>query len=222
MLLSEAKKILESKGFCVLTEKTDDELEFIINVYIKHDTVQRADMTSKEGRRTYHQLARSYGLKESEEVQKMGGATVGMFHKSSDKVNKSWTWIDMDDLKEKLAKYGFDISEQHTQATVSKDVEDEPVVNWGHTGAYGENSSEIYYFITTSERTWQIKLVGTLEKFTEFMTDRGENLDGSMDDLVTCVKHDDGVYHIEKLIKSVIPAYKTDDNYEVKVNVKFN
>lgn len=225
MLLSEAKQILRNSGFKVILEKTENDVELIANVYIKHDTVKTANMTTKEGRRTYHMLHRAFGVgvdKNDEKNQKIGGSTVGMTHKSGEKVSSSWTWIDIDAIKDQLSKFGIDVTEQHGQAKITKDVNDEAIADWGHDGAYGENSNSIWYFITTSERNWQIKFAGTIESVVKFLTACGlEDVGNSKEDIELAINHGDGQYYIEKLVKDAMPAYKNNnEDYDIDVTVK--
>ena len=208
-----AYKLLESTGEYEIIAPSEkrmdesvDEKVVVANVYIKHDTVKVADMTTKEGRRTYHMLHRSYGLSEADETM-MGGSTVGMFHKKGDvEVSRSWTWIDVDAIQEELSKYGITVTEQHGQAKVTKDVDDAPVADWGHNGAYGENSSSVYYFTSTSERNWMIKFSGSAESWRKF---DGEGEDSIEDQLAL-------------IIRENIPSYpgSNSDDYQVEISFK--
>ena len=210
-----AYKLLESTGEYEIippaekrVDESADERVVVANVYIKHDTVKTADMSTKEGRRTYHMLHRSYGLSEADETM-MGGSTVGMFHKRGDvEVSRSWTWIDVDAIQDALDEFGITVTEQHGQAKVTKDVDDAPVANWGHRGAYGENSSSVYYFTSTSERNWMIKFSGSGESWSKFVNEYGSEGETIEDQL-------------DALIRENIPSYDGDtDNYKVEISFK--
>jgi hypothetical protein len=217
-----AYKLLESTGEYEIiapaekrVDESIDEKIIVANVYIKHDTVKVADMSTKEGRRTYHMLHRSYGLDESgEQGSMMGGRTVGMFHKKGDvEVTRAWTWIDVRAIQEALNKFGITVTEQHGQAKVTKDVDDAPVADWGHDGAYGENSNSVFYFTTTSERNWMIKFSGSGEVWRKFVDtfdsreyDREEEL----------IKN-----QLDNLIREHIPSYSGNtENYQVEISFK--
>lgn len=217
-----AYKLLESTGeYEILSpaekrvdESLDDKI-IVANVYIKHDTVKTADMSTKEGRRTYHMLHRSYGISESDENgTMMGGRTVGMFHKKGDvEVNRSWTWIDVSAIREELSKYGITVTEQHGQAKVTKDVNDEAVADWGNDGAYGENSNSIFYFTTTSERNWMIKFSGSGEVWRKFVDTFDSREYDSEDELIK--------NQLDSLIREHIPSYSGDtDEYKVEISFK--
>lgn len=217
-----AYKLLESTGEYEIIAPTEkrvnesvDEKVVVANVYIKHDTVKIADMTTKEGRRTYHMLHRSYGLDESNDNgTMMGGRTVGMFHKKGDvEVTRAWTWIDVKAIQEELSKYGITVTEQHGQAKVTKDVDDEPVADWGHDGAYGENSNSIFYFTTTSERNWMIKFSGSGEVWRKFV----DSFDSrEYDDEEKLIEN-----RLDNLIRGHIPSYSGNtENYQVEISFK--
>ena len=196
-------------------DESVDEKVVVANVYLKHDTVKVADMSTKEGRRTYHMLHRSYGLSESNENgTMMGGRTVGMFHKRGDvEVTRAWTWIDVRAIQEELSKYGITVTEQHGQANVTKDVDDEAVADWGNDGAYGENSNSIFYFTTTSERNWMIKFSGSGEVWRKFV----DTFDSrEYDDEEELIKN-----QLDNLIRDHIPSYSGNtDNYKVEITFK--
>lgn len=217
-----AYKLLESTGEYEIiapaekrVDESVDEKVVVANVYIKHDTVKTADMSTKEGRRTYHMLHRSYGLSESDEKETMmGGRTVGMFHKRGDvEVTRAWTWIDVRAIQEELSKYGITVTEQHGQAKVSKDVDDEAVADWGNDGAYGENSNSIFYFTTTSERNWMIKFSGSGEVWRKFVDTFDSREYDSEEELIK--------NQLDNLIRDHIPSYSGNtDNYKVEITFK--
>lgn len=218
-----AYKLLESTGEYEIVapaekrvDESIDEKIIVANVYIKHDTVKIADMSTKEGRRTYHMLHRSYGLDEADDrATMMGGRTVGMFHKKGDvEVNRAWTWIDVKAIQEELKEYGITVSEQHGQARISKDVDDEPVADWGHDGAYGENSNSIFYFTTTSERNWMIKFSGSGEVWRKFVDTFDSREYDTEEELIQ--------NQLDLIIRNHIPSYSgtNSDNYEVEINFK--
>ena len=217
-----AYKLLESTGEYEIiapaekrVDESIDEKVVVANVYIKHDTVKVADMSTKEGRRTYHMLHRSYGLDESgDQGTMMGGRTVGMFHKKGDvEVNKSWTWIDVNAIQEELNKFGITVTEQHGQAKVTKDVDDAPVADLGHDGAYGENSNSIFYFTTTSERNWMIKFSGSGEVWRKFVDTFDSREYDSEEELIK--------NQLDNLIREHIPSYSGNtEHYEVQISFK--
>ena len=217
-----AYKLLESTGeyeiIAPAEKRVDESLDdkiIVANVYIKHDTVKIADMSTKEGRRTYHMLHRSYGLSESDENgTMMGGRTVGMFHKKGDvEVTRAWTWIDVRAIQEELSKYGITVTEQHGQAKVTKDVDDEAVADWGNDGAYGENSNSIFYFTTTSERNWMIKFSGSGEVWRKFV----DSFDSMEYDSEEKLIED----QLDNIIRSHIPSYSGNtDSYKVEITFK--
>lgn len=218
-----AYKLLESTGEYEIiapaekrVDESVDEKVLVANVYIKHDTVKVADMTTKEGRRTYHMLHRSYGLDEANDNgTMMGGRTVGMFHKKGDvEVNRAWTWIDVNAIQEKLNELGIAVTEQHGQARVTKDVDDEPVADWGHDGAYGENSNSIFYFTTTSERNWMIKFSGSGESWRKFVDKYDAREFDSEEELIK--------NQLDLLIRENIPSYSgsNSDDYQVEISFK--
>lgn len=227
-----AYQLLESQGFKIekKVNESTGEIEVVASVYIKHDTVKHADMRTKEGRRVYHMNARSFGIHESkdERVQeaikvakehgyrilneaKMGGSTVGMFHKKGEEVNRSWTWIDIEGIKEALEGTGITVTEQHGQANVTKDWDEVPVPgNPGVDGPYGEGSSSVIYFIITSERNWMIKFTGTQEAF----------------EAAKIYPEDEEFEALDDIIRDNIPAYAeagkpmNDDEYKVDISFK--
>jgi hypothetical protein len=218
-----AYKLLESTGEYEImapaemrVDKPIDEKIIVANVYIKHDTVKVADMSTKEGRRTYHMLHRSYGLDESgDQGTMMGGRTVGMFHKKGDvEVNRAWTWIDVRAIQEELSKYGIIVTEQHGQAKVTKDVDEEAIADWGHDGAYGENSNSIFYFTTTSERNWMIKFSGSGEVWRKFVDTFDSREYDSEEELIK--------NQLDLVIRKNIPSYSgsNSDNYQVEISFK--
>lgn len=201
MNIYEAKHKLRQLGYKLIKETTEDEETKVVNIYIAHETVKKADMSTSAGRRIYHMNAKAFGLREAREddgSQRMGSSTVGMNHYSAEKKD-SWTWIDFAAIQEVLSEYNISATEQHTQAKVTRDCTDEPVARWGHYGAYGENSDSEWYFSTLSERTWVLKLTGKKEAFETF----------------------DEEYDIEALIKENIPGYqKSYQGYDIQINVK--
>lgn len=221
MLFKEAKEILNNAGY-YLTEAENGKINVIANIHIKHDTVKRADMTTKEGRRTFHMLHKAFGVNEAAEgVQKVGGSTVGMFHKSGDRVDSAWTWVDVDGIQEELNGFNITVNEQHTQASVTKSAEDEATADWGHNGAYGENSNSVWYFITTTDRTWQLKLTGDVEGFNELMESWDAGYGNASAEDVAEYFNNDGAAELEALVKKFIPSYEKDkSNYEIEVDVK--
>ena len=217
-----AYKLLESTGEYEIiapaekrVDESIDEKVVVATVYIKHDTVKVADMSTKEGRRTYHMLHRSYGLDESgDQGTMMGGRTVGMFHKKGDvEVNRAWTWIDVKAIQEELNKFGITVTEQHGQAKVTKDVDDEPIADWGHDGAYGENSNSVFYFTTTSERNWMIKFSGSGEVWRKFVDTFDSREYDNEEDLIE--------NQLDNLIRGHIPSYSGNtENYQVEISFK--
>ena len=168
-----------------------------------YSTVIEADERTKSGRATYHRLKRAYGLHESENQKLMGSRTVGMFHKPEEK-NKSWTWMDSNKISDYFNRFGIEVKEQHSQALVTKDVEDTPVStgNYDVEGPYGEGSASIWYFITNTERTWYFKLSGKKENF-----DNIDDIQGIFED------------NINNTEESWLPAYD-GQNYEIDISVK--
>jgi hypothetical protein len=157
------------------------------------------------------------------DAQQMGSTTVGMIHRKADfDSSKSWTWVDTDAIKDFFANYGLTVSEQHTQATVSQDVDEEPVADWGHYGPYGENSNYITYFTTYSERTWALKIIGTPENWVKFCNAEmdydltEEDMDGNTYNLT----YPENKEYFEQLITQYIPNYKTGKGYEINVTLK--
>lgn len=233
-----AYQLLESQGFKIekKVNESTGEIEVVASVYIKHDTVKHADMRTKEGRRVYHMNARSFGIDESKEIKeaievaerhgykvvneaKIGGSTVGMFHKKGEEVNRSWTWIDIEGIKEALEGTGITVTEQHGQANVTKDWDEVPVPgNPGVDGPYGEGSSSVIYFIITSERNWMIKFKGSKESWDKF-TDRFDSREYDYEE--DLIKN-----QLDLLIRDNIPAYaeagkpRNDDEYVVDISFK--
>lgn len=219
-----AYKLLESTGeyeIIAPTEKKVDEAvangnaELVATVKISHTRTETADMRTKAGRRVYHMNARAFGIRESAEkhgrsvneeaeTELMGSRTVGMNHKP-DKFNHSWTWIDVGAIQNELKDKGISVTEQHGQALVTKDWDEEPVPGTpGVDGPYGEGSSSVVYFWITTERTWMIKFSGTPDAFESIELD---------EDVVT------------DLIKKHIPGLLDEpesSSYVVDVNVKRN
>lgn len=217
-----AYKLLESTGeyeIIAPTEKKVDEAvangnaELVATVKISHTKTNTADLRTKAGRRIYHMNARAFGIQESvqkhgrsvnEESELMGSRTVGMNHKP-DQLNRSWTWIDVGAIQNELKDKGITVTEQHGQALVTKDWDEEPVPGTpGVPGPYGEGSSAVVSFWVTTERTWMIKFSGTPEAFEAIELD---------EDVVT------------DLIKENIPGLQDEpesDFYVVDVNVKRN
>ena len=219
-----AYKLLESTGeyeIIAPEEKKVDEAvangnaELVATVKIKHTRTETADMRTKAGRRIYHMNARAFGIHEStmtsgrrvnEEAHEelMGSRTVGMNHKP-DKLNHSWTWINVAGIQEALKDKGITVTEQHGQALVTKDWDEVPVPGTpGVDGPYGEGSSAEVYFWITTERTWMIKFSGTPDAFEAIDLD---------EDVVT------------DLIKKNIPGLLDEpesSSYVVDVDVKSN
>ena len=140
-------------------------------------------------------------------ASQIGSQTVGMFHKDSEKVNHSWTWIDVNAIQEALKQYGITVTEQHQQAQVTKDWDEEPVPGTpGVDGPYGEGSSSIMYFTITTERTWLLKFTGSPEAFESAGIDDGDDYE-----------------KLEDLIKNNVPAYvdyHSSDDYDVNIQFK--
>lgn len=157
------------------------------------------------------------------DAQQMGSTTVGMIHRKADfDSSKSWTWVDTAAIKDFFANYGLTVSEQHTQATVSQDVDEEPVADWGHNGPYGENSNYITYFTTYSERTWALKIIGTPENWVKFCNAEmdydltEEDMDGNTYNLT----YPENKEYFEQFITQYIPNYKTGKGYVINVTLK--
>lgn len=157
------------------------------------------------------------------DAQQMGSTTVGMIHRKADyDTDKSWTWVDTAAIKDFFADFGLNVSEQHTQATVSQDVDEEPVADWGHDGPYGENSNYITYFTTYSERTWALKITGTPENWTNFCSKElnydlaEEDMDGNTYSLT----YPENKEYFEEFITQYIPNYRTGKGYEINVTLK--
>ena len=157
------------------------------------------------------------------DAQQMGSTTVGMIHRKADyDTDKSWTWVDTAAIKEFFADFGLNVSEQHTQATVSQDVDEEPVADWGHDGPYGENSNYITYFTTYSERTWALKITGTPENWVKFCNAEmdydltEEDMDGNTYNLT----YPENKEYFENFITQYIPNYRTGKGYEINVTLK--
>ena len=157
------------------------------------------------------------------DAQQMGSTTIGMIHRKADyDTDKSWTWVDTAAIKDFFADFGLNVSEQHTQATVSQDVDEEPVADWGHDGPYGENSNYITYFTTYSERTWALKITGTPENWVKFCKSEldydlaEEDMDGNTYNLT----YPENKEYFEEFITQYIPNYKTGNGYEINVTLK--
>lgn len=157
------------------------------------------------------------------DAQQMGSTTVGMIHRKADyDTDKSWTWVDTAAIKDFFADFGLNVAEQHTQATVSQDVDEEPVADWGHNGPYGENSNYITYFTTYSERTWALKITGTPENWTNFCSKElnydlaEEDMDGNTYNLT----YPENKEYFEEFITQYIPNYRTGKGYEINVTLK--
>lgn len=170
-----AKRLLESIG-CKIVNEAIGEDEMVVSVFIHYESTTTADERTKEGRRTYYRLRGAYGLKESEDPQFMGGQRIGMMKKDTEKVQFSWTWLDVNKFKQLVeAKYGLSgltVTEQHGQTKITQEVDDEPVStgNFDQDGPYGAGSASIWYFTRKMDRTWQIKLSGDLGKLKETET----------------------------------------------------
>lgn len=227
-----AYQLLESQGFKIdkKVNESTGEIEVVASVYIKHDTVKHADMRTKEGRRVYHMNARSFGIHESKDERlqeaikvakehgyrilnedRIGGSTVGMFHKKGQEVDHAWTWIDIEGIKEALEGTGITVTEQHGQANVTKDWDEVPVPGTpGVDGPYGEGSSSIMIFIITTERSWMIKFTGTQEAF----------------EAAKVYPEDEEFEALDDIIRDNIPAYadagkpRMSDEYKVDISFK--
>lgn len=208
-----AKKLLESVGFEVRLDESIDSSEYVATVRIEHDTVKVADMSTREGRRVYHMNAKAFGVNESQvNEERLGGSTVGMNRHSGELVSKSWTWIDVNAIREALAKYGITVTEQHGQAEVTRSWDDEPTAGTpGVEGPYGENSASIFYFITKSKRVWVIKFAGSSDSWSKFEEDFDQS---EHDDQRSLVEN-----QLEQLIKKSIPSYPGHDTEDYKVDV---
>ena len=176
-----AKRLLESIGYQIVNEAIGED-EMVVSVFIHYESTTTADERTKEGRRTYYRLHKAYGLSEAEEdAQFMGGQRIGMVKKDTEKVNFSWTWLDVNKFKQLVeAKYGLTgltVTEQHGQTKITHEVDDEPVStgNFDQDGPYGAGSASIWYFTRKMDRTWQIKLSGDLGKLKEIETDELES-----------------------------------------------
>lgn len=171
-----AKRLLESLG-CRIVNEAIGEDEMVVSVFIHYESTTTADERTKEGRRTYYRLRGAYGLSEAEDAQFMGGQRIGMIKKDTEKVQFSWTWLDVNKFKQLVeAKYGLSgltVTEQHGQTKITQEVDDEPVStgNFDQDGPYGAGSASIWYFTRKMDRTWQIKLSGDLGKLKEIETD---------------------------------------------------
>ena len=170
-----AKRLLESLG-CRIVNEAIGEDEMVVSVFIHYESTTTADERTKEGRRTYYRLHKAYGLSEAEDAQFMGGQRIGMMKKDTEKVQFSWTWLDVNKFKQLVeAKYGLSgltVTEQHGQTKITQEVDDEPVStgNFDQDGPYGAGSASIWYFTRKMDRTWQIKLSGDLGKLKETET----------------------------------------------------
>ena len=179
----DAKALLESVGLQVVDgdkAKINEALgqdEIVVTVKIHYENTTTADERTKEGRHTFHRLKGAYGIHESEDTDhyKMGGQKIGMFKKDSEKVNFSWTWLDVNKFKqlveENFGVTGLGFSEQHGQTDIKKEVDDEPVStgNFDQDGPYGAGSASIWYFTMKMDRTWQIKLTGSSETIAKIL-----------------------------------------------------
>ena len=177
----------------------------------REDQIREAiDVVKKHGYRVMNEERYFWrddkGRRQSNATQ-IGSQTVGMFHKDSIQVKHSWTWIDVNAIQEAVKKYGITVTEQHQQAQVTHDWDEEPVPGTpGVDGPYGEGSSSIMYFSTTTERKWLIKFTGSSEAFE-----------------AAGVKAEDDYEKLDELIKKNIPAYAElggSDDYEVKIDFK--
>lgn len=170
-----AKRLLESIG-CQIVNEAIGEDEMVVSVFIHYESTTTADERTKEGRRTYYRLHKAYGLSEAEDPQFIGGQRIGMMKRDTEKVNFSWTWLDVNKFKQLVeAKYGLrglTVTEQHGQTKITQEVDDEPVStgNFDQDGPYGAGSASIWYFTRKMERTWQIKLRGDLGNLKETET----------------------------------------------------
>lgn len=218
-----AKRLLESIG-CQIVSEAIGEDEMVVSVFIHYESTTTADERTKEGRRTYYRLHKAYGLGEAEEPQFMGGQRIGMVKKDSEKVNFSWTWLDVNKFKQLVeAKYGLSgltVSEQHGQTKITQEVDDEPVStgNFDQDGPYGAGSASIWYFTRKMDRTWQIKLSGDLGKLKEKETDELEAefveiAEASMPAKVE-LKKEGGADSL------AFKSHIVPDVYEVKVSIK--
>ena len=218
-----AKRLLESIG-CQIVSEAIGEDEMVVSVFIHYESTTTADERTKEGRRTYYRLHKAYGLGEAEEPQFMGGQHIGMVKKDSEKVNFSWTWLDVNKFKQLVeAKYGLSgltVSEQHGQTKITQEVDDEPVStgNFDQDGPYGAGSASIWYFTRKMDRTWQIKLSGDLGKLKEKETDELEAefveiAEASMPAKVE-LKKEGGADSL------AFKSHIVPDVYEVKVSIK--
>lgn len=182
----EAKELLESVGLEVVNESTSDEI--VATVRIHYENTTTADERTKEGRHTFHRLKGAYGIHESEDgTELIGGKRIGMFTNKTEKRNFAWTWIDVSKfLNLVIEKYGVNdlsVSEQHGQAVVHKEANDEPVStgDFSQDGPYGAGSASVWYFTMTIDRTWQIKISGDPESIAKIRAD--ENLKESFEDI---------------------------------------
>lgn len=172
-------------------------------------TGDSADMTTKAGRRKYYMRFcrtrhESYDAGSdsdsvinevvTSEYGDMGSSRYKGVHNSAEKVTKSWTWLDVNALTERLEEIGITvIDEEHTKARVENDSGDEPVYNPGHNGAYGENSGSMEWWSVTTSRYWYIKCSGPAEAFED--TDV-----------------------IKNIFAECVPAYNGDyDNFDVTI-----
>jgi len=219
MNLFEAKRILKANNFYLIKEEEEiddvepivadsgDTEEHIITLYLKHTTGDSADMTTKAGRRKYYMRFgrtrhESYDADSdsvinevvSSEYGDMGSSRYKGVHNSAEKVTKSWTWLDVNALTERLEEIGITvIDEEHTKARVENDHGDEPVYAPGQHGAYGENSGSMEWWSVTTSRYWYIKCSGPAEAF--------EDTDA-----------------IKGIFAECVPAYNGDyDNFDVTI-----
>lgn len=219
-----AKRLLESIGYQIVNEAIGED-EMVVSVFIHYESTTTADERTKEGRRTYYRLHKAYGLSEAEEdAQFMGGQRIGMVKKDTEKVNFSWTWLDVNKFKQLVeAKYGLSgltVTEQHGQTKITHEVDDEPVStgNFDQDGPYGAGSASIWYFTRKMDRTWQIKLSGDLGKLKEIETDELESefveiAEAAMPAKVE-LKKEGGADSL------AFKSHIVPDVYEVKVSIK--
>lgn len=248
--VEEALETLKKFGFDATLNEAANEITLMVGAFIKHTTTKEADHRTSEGRRTYYMLAKPYGLEpkskegETAETRKemlqkamklrtelrasgsdatlVGGQTVGMFKKKTN-YNESWTWVDVEKIQEFFADFGLTVTEQHTQATVSKDVDEEPVACFGCNGPYGENSSYITYFTTFTERNWYLKITGTPEQWNEFSKKvwKDDLAEPDMDGNTYVLTYDENREYFEEFITKFIPGYqKNSEGYEISVGLK--
>lgn len=218
-----SKRLLESLGYKIVSEAAGDD-ELVVSVFIHYESTTTADERTKEGRRTYYRLRGAYGLHEAEDPQFIGGQRIGMIKKDTEKVQFSWTWLDVNKFKQLVeAKYGLsglNVTEQHGQTKITQEVDDEPVSTgeFDKDGPYGPGSASIWYFTRKMDRTWQIKLSGELGKLKEIDTDElEEQMAGIAEDAMPAkveLKKEGGADKLHYR-NHIVP-----DVYEVKVSIK--